>query len=517
MKIVTAAQMRAIDKRSIEEYEVPGIILMENAGCGVVNAIKENFGDVLNQNIIIICGTGNNGGDGFVIARHLIKLGANVWVFLIGSEEKIKGDALINWKILKHLPRKVIYITQEEELTQLPSALEKSDLIVDALLGTGITGEIRDLVKAIIELVNAYDTPIVSVDLPSGLNTDTGQSNTCIQATFTTTMCLPKLGLFLYPGRTYAGDIIVVDISAPNAAINEENIKTEILLSEEAKLLFPYRKANVHKGNCGRILILAGAEGFTGAAILTAKAALRGGAGLVTVGIPESLNPILEIKLTEVMTLPLKETVSHTLALASESEIKNFLKNHKIDVLAIGPGLTQERETTELVRRLLANVDLPIVLDADGLNALIGHQELLSKIHEKVILTPHAGEMARLLDCSIEEIIENPMKYAEKAAKEWQVTILLKGATSIIVSPEGEITLNLTGNAGMATGGSGDVLTGIIASLLGQGCNTYNAARLGAYIHGLTGDLTAEIIGETGLIASDLIRNLPEAIKSLID
>ena len=534
MKLVTSSQMRNIDKKTIEGIGIPGLELMEKAGIGVALGAKEMLGDVKNKKVVIFCGRGNNGGDGFVVGRYLSEWGAEVEFYLTSKAEEVKGDAKTNLEKARKLGLPITEVLRKEEI---PSRIE-ADLIVDALFGTGFTGEITDYVKDIVELINSSCAPVLSVDIPSGLHADTGQfTGTCIKAQRTVTMALPKIGHFFFPGKEMSGKVSVVDIGVPDHVVEEENINLNLITEEEVKRTLPQRPGDAYKGTCGRVILIAGSTGMTGAACLASLSSLRAGAGMAILGIPQTLNPILEIKLTEVMTKPLPDVGKKgALALRGLGQIKEILKWG--DCCAIGPGLGQHFETIELVRRLISKINMPTVIDADGLNAIAKDVSILKECQVPLILTPHIGELSRLNGVPVGEIAKDRIKYASEFAKEYDCVLVFKGAPTIISEPGGQTYVNPTGNAGMASAGSGDVLTGIIVGLLAQMLMLkkvensaegggedipkdpasrekkimLDSACAGVYIHGLTGDLAKEEKGEMGMIAGDMMEKIPHAL-----
>ncbi len=520
MYVVTAAEMQAIDKATIERIGLPGVVLMENAGRGVVQAIAdlaENDDTALNNlNVAVICGKGNNGGDGFVVARYLLNAGAAVRVYLLGKVDDVKGDARIHLQILQKIEADFREIATENALADVQ--LKDADVIVDAIFGTGFRGAPHGLAALMIERINACcDTVyIVSVDAPSGVDMSTAQADgPAVRADLTVTMALPKVGHLFEPGRSYTGQLRVVDIGVPPRVIEEANLSLEWLDAEEIRLLFPPRKFNSHKGDFGKVAIIAGSNGMTGAAALTCLAAMRIGAGLVKLGIPKSLNSIVAAKLTEVMTIPMSETSVGSLCMLDEKEIG--MLTQWADVMAIGPGLSRHPETVELVWREAQSSTIPLVVDADGLNALAEKPSILTKAAaiRPVIITPHPGEMARLLKIQLESIRQDPIGVARQAARHFNCTVVLKTAPALIAAPDGHIWINSSGNPGLATGGSGDVLTGMIAGLLGQGFSPVNAARAAVFLHGLAADLYTAENSEYGLIAGDIVEWIPRAIRQL--
>ncbi|UCE17813.1 MAG: NAD(P)H-hydrate dehydratase [Gemmatimonadota bacterium] len=508
MKVVTTQQMREIDRVTIEEFGIPGLDLMEAAGQGVVNAIEGTFIDISHSRVIIFCGKGNNGGDGFVVSRLLTEKEADVETYLLGKKSEISGDAKVN------LDRAVNIGLNVKEISSLDNINKplEADIVVDAILGTGIQGSVRGFPAEVIDLINKFEGTVVAVDTPSGLNTDTGAvEGPCVRADVTATMGLPKVGLLLFPGKSYVGKLEVVDIGVPPEVIGGAGITIEYVEREGIARLIPRRAPNAHKGDCGRVAVVAGSVGMTGAAALSCQAALRAGAGMTILGIPRSLNDVMEIKLTETMTKPLPETKERTLSLAAESGIEELMD--WADVLAIGPGLSLNKETQELVRNITRKVRIPTVIDADGLNALAGHHDCLADRKAELILTPHAGELSRLIDRPIGEIEAHRISLAQKVGEDLGVVLVLKGAPTVVADPTGTVHINSTGNAGMATAGCGDVLTGLIAGLLAQGLKGPEAAVAGVFLHGAAGDLAAEKKGTLGVIAGDIAEKIPAAIR----
>ncbi|OAG28473.1 bifunctional ADP-dependent NAD(P)H-hydrate dehydratase/NAD(P)H-hydrate epimerase [Thermodesulfatator autotrophicus] len=514
MRLVYAREMQTLDRFTIEEFGIPGLILMENAGRGTAELIVERFSHVLPQGALIICGPGNNGGDGFVIARHLFQKGFPVKIFCLAPTEKFKGDALINLQIVKKMKLPLFFV--DSDISTLRQEIKACGLIVDAIFGTGLTREVGGHFAAAIEAINQSEKPVIAVDIPSGLSADSGKPlGIAVKATLTATMALPKIGQVIYPGRYYVGELKVVDISMPKTVIEELAPKRFLLDESWASKNIKPREPESHKGTYGHVAVLAGSRGKTGAAILTCRGALRGGAGLVTLVCPKSLNHIYEIALTEAMTYPLEhETEINSLSYRAFDEIISFCQGKK--AASIGPGLGLHQETFELVHRLVARLDIPMVIDADAISALAGELFHLRRAQAPRILTPHPGELARLLDISIEEIKKNRLEIARLAAKETESIIVLKGAATVVVSPDGREAVNYSGNPGLATGGTGDVLTGLITALLAQGYEPFIAACLGVYLHGLSGDILAKRKGPFGFVAEEVAEALPNAIKETI-
>jgi len=514
LRIVTAEEMKALDQAAIEEYGIPGLVLMENAGHHVVEVVKQVLGDVRDKVVTIFIGKGNNGGDGLVIARHLLNMGAEIKLLALGNVEEITGDAAVNLEIWRKQGQKIYSIHRGDGINIVRLILLNTDLIVDAIYGTGLRGKVPEKVGRIIEVLNSSGKPIVAVDVPSGLEASNGKvDGPCIQAAHTVTFGLPKLGLILEPGAGYVGRLHIADISIPSVLVEKKGPLRYLITPELVREWLPPRPTGAHKGTFGRVLIVAGSRGMTGAACLAGEASLRAGAGLVTVAVPETLHDIVEMKLTEVMTAPLPDDGKGCLCGEAGQAILSLLENK--DVLVIGPGLSSEPGVAALVKELLPSIGVTSVLDADALNALAGAGELLRKIQAPVIITPHPGEMARLVGTSIGEIQGDRLTTVSKAALDWDAVVLLKGARTVVADPGGAIYINPTGNPGMATAGSGDVLAGTIAALAGQGLDPSRAAAAGAYLHGLAGDLAAREKGMMGLVAGDLVLTLPEAIRNL--
>ncbi len=511
MKVVSARQMQMIDQRAIGEFGIAGLTLMENAGKKVVEAIRREFEDLKKKKVDIFAGKGNNGGDGLVVARLLNRERVKARVFLSARKNELTGDARTN---LKRALEDKLEIVELSNLAGLKSAISESDIIVDALLGTGTKGKVKGFLASLIEILNGENKPIVSIDIPSGLQADKGTVlGVCIKATHTVTLGLPKSGLVFFPGAAYVGKLSIADIGLPRQLLEDEGIALNLITEDEVVTSLPLREAEAHKGSFGHVFVLAGSVGLSGAAALTSLAALRSGAGLVTLGVPRSLNQVMERKLTEVMTKPLPETEEKTLALTAYKEIEKF--SLRADVLALGPGLSVNPKTAELVRKIVRGIERPLVIDADGINALSGHLQVFAGGHSLRVITPHPGEMARLLGISPSEVQQERIGIARKVAAKHKIIVVLKGARTVIASPQEDTYLNPTGNPGMASGGSGDVLTGLIAGLIGQKMKPLEACRTAVYIHGLAGDLAALDRGQMSLIASDLLEKIPGVLKRL--
>ncbi|MHB8917390.1 MAG: NAD(P)H-hydrate dehydratase [Desulfocucumaceae bacterium] len=514
MKVVTAQEMRDIDQRAMSEFKIPGLVLMENAGIRVAQAVLEKMAGVQGKTVTIFAGKGNNGGDGLVAARHLFNTGADVKVLLMDSPEKITGDAGVNLDIWRRMGQKVYTVTQKDDFNAVRLFLVKTDIIIDAIYGTGFRGPVKEYAGRIIEAINACEKPVVAVDIPSGVEADTGIVNgLCIRANLTVTFGLPKVGLLLEPGASFAGELRTVDISLPFPLLNDDGLKCNLIEKNLVRGLLPFRPNSSHKGDYGRVLLIAGSRGMAGAACLAAGAAARAGAGLVTLAVPGGIYEPVAAKLTEVMTSPVPETAEGTLSKEALPLIQGMLE--KADVLALGPGMSTHPETVEAIQSIISFCPVPTVLDADGLNACIGKTDLFKRFRKPLILTPHPGEMARLCGLPVDSIQRDRLQAARKWSSSWGAVVVLKGARSIIASPEGIAFINTTGNPGMATGGSGDVLTGIIAGLLAQGMEASGAAAAGVYLHGMAGDSAAREKGMMGLVAGDILQALPGVTRVL--
>lgn len=512
MKLVTAAQMRELDRQAIEEIGMPSLVLMENAGRTTYQVLRQEFPH-LNGPVAVVAGRGNNGGDGFVVARYLANDGLPVTVFLFAPRDQVKGDARVNLDILAHLGVEVVEILDEAALATEICRVAHSRLIVDALLGTGLNAEVGGLLRLAIERINSLPTPVLAVDIPSGLGADTGQPlGVAVKAQVTVTYGWPKIGQIVSPGRDYVGRLWQVDLSIPSALAGE--VLVELAEAEELRALLGPRPFGSHKGTFGHLVVVAGSEGKTGAAALAAEGGLRAGAGLVTVGLPASLNDVLEVKLTEAMTLPLPQASGgRALGVEALSPLLDFLADKT--ALALGPGLGTLSETQELVRQLVRVIPLPMVIDADGVNALIGRPDLVQQAAGPRLLTPHPGELARLLNCTSKQVQAARLDAAREAAARYGAIVVLKGAQTVVADPAGRVSLNPTGNPSLASGGTGDVLTGLIGGFLAQRFSPWAAARLGVFLHGLAADYLAADTGR-GLIAGDLLTIFPEVLTEFI-
>lgn len=516
MKVPTAEQMQELDRKAIETYRIPGIVLMENAGRGATEVISNAFPDIQKRRVAIIAGKGNNGGDGFVIARHLLNRGVSVKVFLLSNPKALRGDAETNFGIFQRMKGEVFPVPSSKDYQKVKKDLEKFDLLIDGIFGTGLDAEVRGYYREVIDHLNTLQKPIVAIDIPSGLDANTGKPlGTAIRASLTATFGLPKVGHLIPPGLDYVGDVHVVDIGIPRRLVDEEKIQTHLLEEEEIRrwLSIP-RRPDTHEGDYGHLLVIAGSVGKTGAAAMACEAALRMGAGLVTLAIPKSLNAIMEVKLTEVMTEPLPETPKQTLSLRAFNAILRLCENKR--AVIIGPGIGTFKETQSLILKLIKALNLPIILDGDGLTVLAAQPKILPTSNRSLILTPHPAEMARLIESTVKEVQEDRIGISRKFAQSHHVHLILKGYRTLLATPKGEVFINPTGNPGMASGGTGDVLTGMIGGLICQGFDILPSLQISVYLHGLAGDGVALEKGEKTLVAADIIRKIPALLQGRI-
>jgi len=510
MKILTAKQVREIDRLSSEQFGIPSIVLMENAGMRVVEALEERFEDLEDLTIAILCGKGNNGGDGFVVARQLIQKGTYPFVILLGREEDVAGDARTNLDILKAIGYPPTVIGDAEEWSEEKIELLDADIIVDAILGTGLTKPVSGLYAEVIESLRE-DFPraeIISIDLPSGLPADSAHPvGPAVEADATVTFTAVKPCLVLSPNQEYAGDVILADIGNPAELLDSSELQMNLIVPEEFAAAIQARSAETNKGDYGKVVVIGGSVGKSGAAAMAGQSALRSGAGLVTVVTPASVLPIVAASMPELMTAVLPDT---------NDGIASLLVGKT--VLAIGPGLGSEPSTQEMVRKVVREAQIPTVVDADGLNAYSGHRDELRGDDERpVILTPHPGEMARLIGKDIDFVATHRVDTARDFATANNVFVVLKGFRTVVAAPDGSTYINITGNPGMATGGTGDILTGMIAGIIAQEHfgTLIDRICLAVYLHGLAGDLAAEALGEETMVATDILRYLHSAWEKL--
>src|SRR4051812_40869836 len=514
MRVLNTQQMREADRRTIDEVGIPSIVLMENAGRQAVAAMEAAFEDLASTHVGVMCGRGNNGGDGFVVARTLIQRGIETSVFLLGSVADVRGDARTNLEVLGRIGLTVVEISNAQEWELHFSEISRCELVVDAILGTGFHGQLSGLLETVVADINGLGLPIVAIDLPTGLSADTCDvEGEAIEASMTITLAAPKIPLILPPADTYSGDLVIADIGIPLPVLDDvEGPYIELLTRERMRDLVPARAADSHKGDFGRVLIIAGSLGRTGAAHLSAIGALRSGAGLVTIATPRSCVPVIAAMAPEYMTEPLDETPSGTVDFSALDRVLDI----KADVIAVGPGLGQAPGTAAFVQGLLERAGVPLVIDADALNAFAGEPDrLMGRDGVDVIITPHPGEMARLLNISVEAVQHDRLQHATAFAANHRVHVVLKGHRTIIAGPDNRAFVNLTGNSGMATGGTGDLLTGMIAAWFGQLLDAEAACKLAVYLHGTAGDLAEADEGDVALVAGDLAARLGDAVLEL--
>lgn len=504
MKVVTSEEMAKIDKLTIEKYGIPSLVLMEKAALSV----SKHIIDLGAKKLLILAGPGNNGGDGIAVGRILKNKEIDIKIFQLFNENKLSIDCKKQINIAEkfRIPIFKRYPTKKE--------LSEADIILDAIFGTGLERKIEGELENFINILNSLNKKVVAVDLPSGISADTGEVlGTAVSAILTVTFGLPKRGHFLFPGRDYVGKLIIEDIGFPKALTESEALKINLIDRHLAHSLIPNRPLYSNKGTYGHVLVIAGSVGKTGAAMLCSRGALRTGAGLVTLAIPNVIKDVFQSKAMEEMIFPLPCN-NLTLSKQAIKEIDLFIKE-KADVVAFGPGIGINEDTEEILRFLLAECSVPLVIDADGITILSKQPDLLKKTEIDTVITPHPGELSRLVKLSVKEIESKRIDITQQVAREFRTIVVLKGVPTIVSNPEGNTFINTTGNPGMATGGSGDVLTGIISSLIGQKVDPFHAAALAVYIHGLSGDLASKNKGLHGLIAGDIIEYLPQAFKEV--
>lgn len=521
MKTVSTAVMRELDRKTIQDFKIPGTTLMDKAGRGVARCTEELLerSHGYSDGVLVIAGHGNNGGDAFVAARYLKQWGWNVAVWLAASVPDIKGDARIHFKKMKacKIPVRSLPAIEDWNKVWFKTGNERCPapaLIIDGLLGTGIEGSARDPVAGAIRYINMLSEKslVIAIDVPSGLNSDTGKAaGEAVRADLTVTMGLPKLGLVQPEAIDFVGRLQVIDIGIPTQLISELEAHFEYITQSDIQNLFRRRPRGAHKGNFGHLLIIGGAGGYAGAVSMAAKAALRAGAGLVTVLTPAGIAPIVAASTLEAMVHAAAETDTGSISSKSWPAWRDKLKT--FSAVLIGPGMTRHAETGLLARLVLKECHAPVVMDADALNMYEGRMKEFQHRDCPLLLTPHPGEMARMSNCSNSDVQNNRFKTAEKAAALSHSTVILKGAGTVIAEQGQPLQINLSGNPGMATGGTGDVLSGLLAGLLAQGFVPFQAARAAVYLHGLAGDEAARKQTEYGLTAGDLIEHLPYALR----
>ncbi|MCX7770566.1 MAG: NAD(P)H-hydrate dehydratase [Proteobacteria bacterium] len=501
-KVCSSSQMRELEKRA-EKIGIPPLILMENAAIGVANYLKEII-DVADKKILVLSGRGNNGGDGMAVARHLKNSSADVSVVIVDGEKSFSSESDINFKILNNMGIPIFLV--RNNLESIDHLFDSADIIIDALFGTGLTREVSGIYRDLIFKINNSRKYVLSIDIPSGINSDTGEMmGIAVKANSTVTFGYLKLGHLLFPGREYAGDIRVVDIS-----LSCDFDTTFFLIGEEERGILKRRGPNTHKGTYGHMVVIGGSKGKSGAVSMSAKAGLRTGAGLVTIVCPVELNNIIEACSLEVMTFPLQGSEGY-LDVNSIDALKAFLEDKESIVL--GPGMGFNDKTINFFENVMKIIQVPTVIDADGLNCLSIKKDLLKKVNTDIVLTPHPGEMARLMDVDIKQVLKSPVELTMEFAKKYSCHVILKGATTIYSDPSGNVYFSTYGNPGMATAGSGDVLSGIIGSLIAQKYSVRDSIILSLLLHGRSGDYAKECFGEYGLNATDIIEAIPMVLK----
>ena len=508
MKVSSVAQMRQMDRRAIDEDGIPELLLMENAGLAAVQVVARHYA-VTGQRWLILCGVGNNGGDGLVMARQLHSRGALVDVVLLGDPVKFGGAAAANLAMVEQLQLSVLRATNVEPLREL---LAVCDGVVDGLLGTGITRPVVGLYAEVITAVNASGKPVVSVDIPSGVNGDTGQvMGTAIQAQQTITFGLPKAGNLLYPGYNLGGQLWVTHIGFGPRLYTADALH----MATNDPIILPPRAVDGHKGTFGDTLVIAGAGSYYGAPYFSALACMKAGGGYVRLATPASVAPVIAARAAELVYLPQEETPEHSLAARNIEHLVEMAG--MLDFVVMGPGTSLDEETQGLLRELVVRIEQPLLLDGDGLTAVSRVPQLLRQRRAPTVLTPHMGEFARLTGLTVAAIQADRVAVLRSACADLNAVIVLKGAHSLIGYPDGRVYINLSGNSGMATAGSGDVLAGTIAAMAGLGLGFEDAVRMGVFVHGLAGDLAAASTGEDGMTAQDILEALPDAVRACRD
>ncbi len=504
MKVARVAEMKELDKRATAEFGISQELLMENAGQAVYSVISRELG-VKGNSFVVLCGGGNNGGDGLVVARKIHSASGDVKVFLLDDEGKFHGAARKNYEIVSKMPIEMARVSSVDSV--IIDVLE-ADGVVDAMLGTGLVRQVDGLYGEVIDLVNESLGEVFAVDIPSGINGDTGKvMGTAVMADYTITFGLPKLGNLLYPGFDHCGELYVSHISFPPVLYGSDAI--EVAINTPVEL--PVRESDTHKGSYGKVLFIAGSPRYLGAPYFSALSFLKAGGGLSYLAAPKSISSLIAGKGGEVVVLPQEETASGSIALENVGELLEF--SRMVDMVIIGPGLSLDEETQELVREMAREVEKPLLIDGDGITAIARDPALLRGRKAETILTPHLGEMSRFTGMAMAEVDGDRIGVVQTAAREHNSAIVLKGAHSLSGYPDGSVFINLSGNPGMATAGSGDVLTGTVAAMFGLGMSLVDAVRTGVFIHGFAGDVAAVDRGEDGMTAQDIMDSLPEAMK----
>jgi hydroxyethylthiazole kinase-like uncharacterized protein yjeF len=504
MKISSVAEMREMDRAAIEKFGIAEELLMENAGEATYFVISREIG-IKGKKFIVFCGIGNNGGDGFVIARKLHSSGGDVKVFIVGDRSKYKGAAKMNLDIVSRMSMEIKEIQGTDSIR---GDVFHSHAIVDAIFGTGLTREVGGLYSDVIELINKSGKMVFSADIPSGVAGDTGKiKGVAIKADYTVTYGLPKIGNMLYPGFEQCGKLYVTHISFPPYLYDSEDLRIEI--NHTARL--PERDKDGHKGSFGQVLFIAGASSYFGAPYFAALSFLKAGGGYSRLAAPRSVTPFIANRGNEIVFVPQEETSSGSISLRNKDALLEL--SEAMDMVVLGPGLSLDEETQQLTRELAREIKKPLLIDGDGITALCKDLQIIKKREAETILTPHPGEMSRITGKSIKEIDHNKIPILQRSSKDLNAIIVLKGAHSLIGYPDGKVFINVSGNSGMATAGSGDVLTGTIAAMYGLGLSLEDAVGKGVFIHGFSGDLASDDIGEDGITAQDILDYLSLAVK----
>ena len=504
MRVSRVAEMRDLDSRATSDFGISEETLMEKAGEAAYFVILKEFG-IKDKRFVIFCGAGNNGGDGFVIARKIHSDGGEVKVFLLGDGGKLKGAAKKNLDIVSTMP---IAVSALKSIEQAKEAVSSCDAIVDGIFGTGLSREAGGIYRDAIQLINKSGKKVFSIDIPSGVNGDTGQvMGVAVRSDYTVTYGLPKIGNMLYPGFDLCGKLYVSHISFPPSLYNTESIKVEI--NDLVEL--PERGEDTYKGSYGKVLFIAGSSNYLGAPYFSALSFLKGGGGLSYLATPKSMAPFLASKGAEIVFIPQKETDSGSLALENKEELLGL--SRRVSMVIIGPGVSLDDETQALVRELVKEIEVPLLIDGDGITAIASDLGIIKKRKVETILTPHSGEMSRLAKMKVEEVNRDKVSVLQKTARDLNAIIVFKGAHSLIGYPDERVYINTSGNPGMATAGSGDVLTGAIAAMYGLGLPLGEAVRTGVFMHGFSGDVAACDKGEDGITAQDILDYLPHAVS----
>ncbi len=518
--LVTAEVMAEIDRRTIEEIGIPGPVLMENAGRGTAAIIIETLEKqglwTPGVPVTVVSGMGNNGGDGFVVARYLEEQDCQVDSYLVGKVNDAAGDLRLNIDIFVKGGGEVMEIRDDNDIKDLAKSVQNAHMVVDALFGTGLSKDIEGIHRSVIDTINTYAKTVCSIDIPSGVDASTGRVlGEAVVSDVTCTFGLMKVGQAVPPGCTYCGDLHILDIGFPEIAFDNLEVKNFLVTSQGVRDLIPERPLDFHKGKAGKVHVIGGSTGLTGAVVMACEGALVAGSGLIYAVIPESLNVIFEQKLTEQMTLPVSDPVAGCFSKIMAAPVLEMIESS--DAVAIGPGLSFRKETEEFISYLLPKIGKPLVIDADGLNCLSNNLGMLAHVNAPVIVTPHEGEMSRLSGFSVKEVREDRLGFARNFSKANGVITVLKGYRTVIADPEGTIYVNDTGNPYMATGGMGDVLTGLILSFLGQGMVPIEAAICAVHLHGLSADIALEAYPRAPVLPRHVVSYYPNALAGIFD